>query len=289
MNGLFRLILFLALIAVLVFPASVSHPGSTSAGEPSPAASPQAAAAPRPAPGAARPSTPIYTCKIVNTYPHDPQAFTQGLVFDDGILYESTGLLGRSSVRKVDLKTGAVLHIHRLPAQLFGEGITVFGERLIQLTWRSGVGLVYDKRSFRLLEEFGYEGEGWGLTHDGRRLIMSDGTATLRFLHPETYGEIGRLTVFDGNGPVAGLNELEYVGGEVYANVWPTSRIARIDLATGRILAWVDLDTVSRRNAAFNPDAVLNGIAHQPRGDRLFITGKLWPNLYEVKVVPPAR
>jgi glutamine cyclotransferase len=289
MNGLFRLILFLALIAVLVFPASVSHPGSTSAGEPSPAASPQAAAAPRPAPGAARPSTPIYTCKIVNTYPHDPQAFTQGLVFDDGILYESTGLLGRSSVRKVDLKTGAVLHIHRLPAQLFGEGITVFGERLIQLTWRSGVGLVYDKRSFRLLEEFGYEGEGWGLTHDGRRLIMSDGTATLRFLHPETYGEIGRLTVFDGNGPVAGLNELEYVGGEVYANVWPTSRIARIDPATGRILAWVDLDTVSRRNAAFNPDAVLNGIAHQPRGDRLFITGKLWPNLYEVKVVPPAR
>jgi len=289
MNGLFRLILFPALIAVLVFPASVSHPGSTSAGEPSPAASPQAAAAPRPAPGAARPSTPIYTCRIINAYPHDPQAFTQGLVFDDGILFESTGLLGRSSVRKVDLKTGAVLQIHRLPAQLFGEGITVFGERLIQLTWQAGVGLVYDKRSFRLLEEFRYQGEGWGLTHDGRRLIMSDGTATLRFLHPDTYGEIGRLTVFDGNGPVAGLNELEYVGGEVYANVWPTSRIVRIDPAIGRVLAWLDLETLSRRNAAFNPDAVLNGIAYDPRGDRLFVTGKLWPNLYEIKVVPPAK
>jgi len=289
MNGLFRLILFLALIAVLVFPPSVSHPDSTFAGEPSPAASPQAAAAPAPAFGAARPSTPIYTCRIINTYPHDPQAFTQGLVFDNGILYESTGLLGRSSVRKVDLKTGVVVQIHRLPAQLFGEGITVFGERLIQLTWQSGVGLVYDKRSFRLLDEFRYPGEGWGLTHDGKRLIMSDGTATLRFLHPDTYGEVGRITVFDGHGPVAGLNELEYVRGEVYANVWPTSRIVRIDPATGRILAWLDLETLSRRNAAFNPDAVLNGIAYDPRGDRLFVTGKLWPNLCEIKVVPSAK
>lgn len=285
MKGLVRLILFPALIAVVVVPALRSHPDSTSAGEPSPTASPRAGAAPAPASGAARPSTPLYTCRIVNTYPHDSQAFTQGLVFDNGILYESTGLLGRSSVRKVDLKTGAVLQIHRLPAQLFGEGITVFGERLIQLTWQTGVGLVYDKRSFRLLEEFRYQGEGWGLTHDGKRLIMSDGTATLRFLHPDTYGEVGRITVFDGNGPVAGLNELEYVRGEVYANVWPTSRIIRIDPATGRILAWLDLDTVLRRNAAFNPDAVLNGIAYDPRGDRLFVTGKLWPNLYEIRVV----
>jgi glutamine cyclotransferase len=287
--GLFRPILFPVLIAVLAAPASLSHPDRTFAGEPSPAASPQAAAAPRPAPGGTRPPTPICNSSIINTYPHDPQAFTQGLVFDDGILYESTGLLGRSSVRKVDLKTGAILQIHRLPAQLFGEGITVFGERLIQLTWQSGVGLVYDKRSFRLLDEFRYHGEGWGLTHDGKRLIMSDGTATLRFLDPDTYGEVGRLTVFDGNGPVAGLNELEYVRGEVYANVWPTSRIVRIDPATGRILAWLDLDTVSRRNAAFNPDAVLNGIAYDPRGDRLFVTGKLWQNLYEIKVVPSGR
>ena len=286
MNGLFRLILCPALIAVLLSPAWVIHPDSAPAGESSPAAAPKGGVASTPAPGTARPSTPVYTCRIVNTYPHDSQAFTQGLVFDDDILYEGTGLLGHSSVRKVDLKTGAVLQVQRLPAQLFGEGITVFGDRLIELTWQSGVGLVYDKRSFRLLEDFRYYGEGWGLTHDGRRLIMSDGTATLRFLHPESYGEIGRITVFDGNGPVAGLNELEYVRGEVYANVWPTSRIARIDPATGRILAWVDLETLSRRNAAFNPDAVLNGIAYDPRGDRLFVTGKLWPNLYEIKVVP---
>jgi glutamine cyclotransferase len=192
-------------------------------------------------------------------------------------------------VRKVDLKTGSVLQILRLPAQLFGEGLTVFGDRLIQLTWQSGVGLVYDKRSFRLLEEFRYHGEGWGLTHDGKLLIMSDGTATLRFLHPETYGEVGRITVFDGNGPLAGLNELEYVRGEVYANVWPTSRIARIDPATGRIRAWIDLEIVSRRNVRFNRDAVLNGIAYDPRGDRLFVTGKLWSNLYEIRVVPPGK
>jgi len=289
MNGLCRGILFPLLIAVLVLPAAMRHPDSTFAGEPSPAALSQAAAAPARAPGAPRPSAPIYTCKIVNTYPHDSQAFTQGLVLDDGGLYESTGLLGRSSLRKVDLRTGAVLQIHRLPAQLFGEGITIFGERLIQLTWQSGVGLVYDKRSFRVLDEFHYQGEGWGLTQDGKRLIMSDGTATLRFLHPDTYGEVGRLTVFDGNGPVSGLNELEWVRGEIYANVWPTSRIARIDPTTGRVLAWLDLETLLRRNAAFNPDAVLNGIAYDPRGDRLFVTGKLWPNLYEIKTVPPAK
>jgi len=190
MNDLFRLVLCPALIAVLVLPAWVIRPDSASAGEPSPAASPTGKAAPGPAPSPTRPSTPIYTCRIVNTYPHDPQAFTQGLVFDDGILYEGTGLLGHSSVRKVGLKTGAVLQIQRLPAQLFGEGITVFGDRLIQLTWQSGVGLVSDKQSFRLVKEFRYNGEGWGLTHDGKRLIMSDGTATLRFFHPETYGEV---------------------------------------------------------------------------------------------------
>jgi glutamine cyclotransferase len=297
MNGLFRLVLCAALIGGLVVAASLGRFGPTSAGGASPTGSPKAAAAPGPASGgafgsassAAPPPTPIETCRIVNTYPHDSQAFTQGLVFDDGILYESTGLHGRSSVRKVDLKTGGVLQIHKLPPQLFGEGITVFGDRLIQLTWRSGVGFVYDKRSFRLLDEFRYHGEGWGLTHDGKRLIMSDGTATLRFLDPETYGEVGHLAVFDGNGPVAGLNELEYVRGEVFANVWPTSRIVRIDAATGRILAWIDLDPVWRRNAAFDPDAVLNGIAHEPRSGRLFVTGKLWPNLYEIKVVPPAK
>jgi glutamine cyclotransferase len=228
---------------------------------------------------------PIYTCEIVNTYPHDPEAFTQGLVFANGILYESTGRLGRSSVRKVDLRTGAVLQIQKLPPQLFGEGISVFGDRLIQLTWQSRVGLVYEKKSFRLLKEFTYSSEGWGLTHDGKRLIMSDGTATLRFLDPETFKELGSIAVFDPNGPVRGLNELEYVRGEIYANVWPTSRIARIDPASGRVLAWIDLEALARQHTTFNPDAVLNGIAYDPRGDRLFVTGKLWPNLYEIKLL----
>jgi glutamine cyclotransferase len=229
--------------------------------------------------------TPVYTLQIVHRYPHDPDAFTQGLAFDHGTLYEGTGLLGRSSVRKVDVKTGSVLQIQRLPPQLFGEGITVFGDRLIQLTWQSGVGLVYEKESFRLLKEFTYPTEGWGLTHDGRRLIMSDGTATLRFLEPETFKELGSIAVFDGNGPVGGLNELEYVRGEIYANVWPTTRIARIDPETGRVVAWIDLEALARQHATFNPDAVPNGIAYDPWGKRLFVTGKLWPNLYEIKLV----
>jgi len=268
--------------------ATAPHPVALGAGA-NPSSPGRQGAFPDPVPAASPRAAPVWTFKIVNTYPHDPQAFTQGLVFEDGILYESTGLLGRSSVRRVDLKTGAVLQLHRLPAQLFGEGLTVFGDRLIQLTWQTGVGFVYDKRSFRLLEEFRYQGEGWGLTHDGKRLIMSDGTATLRFLHPETYGEVGRITVFDENGPVAGLNELEFVRGEVYANVWPSSRIIRIDPASGRIRAWLDLDALLHRNAAFNPDAVLNGIAYDPRGDRLFVTGKLWAHLYEIRVVPPPK
>jgi glutamine cyclotransferase len=285
MIGFFRFILLPALIAVLLLPAWGSYPDTALAAEPSPAGSASQGVASRPAPGTARSSTPIYTCKVVQTYPHDPQAFTQGLVFDNGILYESTGLLGRSSVRKVELKTGSVLKMQRLPAQLFGEGITVFGRRLIQLTWQSRVGFVYDKQNFRLLKEFTYSTEGWGLTHDGKRLIMSDGTATLRFLDPKTYEEIGEIAVFDGNSPIGGLNELEYVRGEVYANVWLTSRIARIDPASGRVLAWVDLEALARQNATLNPDAVLNGIAYDPQSKRLFVTGKLWPNLYEIKQV----
>jgi glutamine cyclotransferase len=285
MIGFFRFVLFPAFMAVLLVPACLIHPDTALAAELSPAGSASQGAASKPAPSTARSATPIYTCKIVQTYPHDRQAFTQGLVFDNGILYESTGLLGRSSVRKVDLKTGSILQMRRLPAQLFGEGLTVFGERLIQLTWQSRVGFVYEKQNFRLLKEFTYPTEGWGLTHDGRRLIMSDGTATLRFLDPETYEEIGKIAVFDRNSPVRGLNEIEYVRDEVYANVWPTSRIARIDPASGRVLAWIDLEALARQNATLNPDAVLNGIAYDPRTKRLFVTGKLWPNLYEIKLV----
>jgi glutamine cyclotransferase len=285
MIGFFRAVLFPALIAVLLLPAGAIHLDTALAAEPSLAGPASQGAATRPAPSAARYATAVYAYKIVHTYPHDPQAFTQGLALDHGTLYESTGLLGRSSLRKVDLKTGSVLEIRRLPAQLFGEGMTVFRDRLVQLTWRSGVGLVYEKKSLRLLEEFTYPGEGWGLTQDGKRLIMSDGTATLRFLDPETYKEIGKIAVFDGNSPVRGLNELEYVHGEVYANVWLTSRIARIDPTSGRVVAWIDLDALARENASFNPDAVLNGIAYDPRSKHLFVTGKLWPNLYEIKLV----
>jgi glutamine cyclotransferase len=279
-----RPIFFRVLIAVLLVAAWAINPVGALAAEPRPAGSASQGTAPRPASSTAFPATPIYTCKVVQTYPHDPQAFTQGLVFDNGVLYESTGLFGRSSVREVALKTGSVLQMRRLPAQLFGEGITVFGERLVQLTWRSRVGFVYEKKGFRLLKEFTYSTEGWGLTHDGKRLIMSDGTATLHFLDPETYEETGKIAVFDGNSPIGGLNELEYVRGEVYANVWLTSRIARIDPASGRVLAWIDLEALARQNAMLNPDAVLNGIAYDPRSKRLFVTGKLWPNLYEIKL-----
>ncbi len=284
MNRLSGCLLLLTLTAVLLWVGAIHPPLGLGAGA-SPDSSVVKAGPSAPSSAPIQRLTPIYACKIVSTYPHDSEAFTQGLVFENGILYESTGLQGRSSVRKVDVKTGSVLQIQRLPPQLFGEGITVFGERLIQLTWRSGVGLVYEKRSFRLLKEFTYPTEGWGLTHDGRRLIMSDGTATLRFLDPETFKELGSIAVFDGNGPVGGLNELEYVRGEIYANVWPTTRIARIDPETGRVVAWIDLEALARQHAMFNPDAVPNGIAYDPRGDRLFVTGKLWPNLYEIKLV----
>jgi glutamine cyclotransferase len=287
MNRLFRYLFLLTLTAALLWVGAIHPPLGLGAG-PSPDSSVVQAVPPAPSSAPTQRLTPIYTCRIVNTYPHDPEAFTQGLVFQDGILYESTGLLGRSSVRKVDVKTGSVLQIQKLPPQLFGEGIAVFGDRLVQLTWQSGVGLVYEKKSFRLLKEFTYPTEGWGLTHDGRRLIMSDGTATLRFLDPETFKELGSIAVFDGNGPVGGLNELEYVRGEIYANVWPTTRIARIDPASGRVLAWIDLEALARPRAMFNPDAVPNGIAYDPRGKRLFVTGKLWPNLYEIRLVRSA-
>ena len=176
------------------------------------------------------PQAPTYGYTVVRTYPHDREAFTQGLAFDDqGALYESTGQRGESSLRRVELSSGAVLQRHDLPAALFGEGVAVFGDRIIQLTWQAGRAFVYDKASFDLLREFTYRTEGWGLTHDGRRLIMSDGTATLFFLHPDTFAETARLTVRDHRGPVIRLNELEYVRGEIFANVWQTDRIARID------------------------------------------------------------
>ncbi len=229
---------------------------------------------------------PAYTARVVNAYPHDPGAFTQGLVFVDGELYEGTGLRGQSSLRRVDLETGEVLQSRALPAEYFGEGIAVLGGRIFQLTWQSHVGLIYDRESFEQLGEFSYPTEGWGLTHDGRRLIMSDGTATLHFLDPETLAETGRVQVTDRGQPVVRLNELEYIHGEVWANVWLTDRIARIDPETGQVVGWLDLTgLLSPQDEAQEVD-VLNGIAYDVEKDRLFVTGKWWPKLFEIELVP---
>jgi glutamine cyclotransferase len=232
---------------------------------------------------------PVVGYRIVNTYPHDPRAFTQGLVFADGALYEGTGLRGQSSLRKVDLQTGNILRIRQLAAHFFGEGITIYGNRLFQLTWRAKVGFVYDIRTFQLLDTFTYPTEGWGITHDGRSLIMSDGTSTLYFLDPQTFQEVHRLEVHTRDGPVSRLNELEYVQGQIYANVWKTDRIARISLTTGEVVGWIDLEGLLRPEDRHRRIDVLNGIAYDVKNDRLFVTGKLWPKLFEIKLVVPER
>jgi glutamine cyclotransferase len=232
-------------------------------------------------------AVPIYGYRIVNAYPHDPEAFTQGLVFQDGIFYEGTGLRGESTLRKVDLESGEVLQLYSLPPQYFGEGITIFGERAIQLTWQSGTGFVYDKESFEWLETFSYATEGWGITHDGMRLIMSDGTATLYFWDPETFEETGRVQVYDDNGPVVRLNELEYIQGQVYANIWLTDFVAIIDPQSGGVIAYIDLGGLLAPEDRARQVDVLNGIAYDAAGDRLFVTGKLWPKLFEIELVPP--
>ena len=231
-------------------------------------------------------TTRVSTYKLVNSYPHDPSAFTQGLVFEEGFIYEGTGVKGQSTLRKVDLQTGDVLLIHELPKKYFGEGITIYGDRIIQLTWRSNIGFVYDKESFRQIDEFSYPTEGWGITHDGDRLILSDGTATLYFMDPDSFEITGQIDVRDDDGPVALLNELEYILGEVYANVWQTDTIVRIDPQTGRVIGWIDLAGLLDSEESEEPVDVLNGIAYDPSDDRLFVTGKLWPSLFEIDVVP---
>jgi glutamine cyclotransferase len=237
-------------------------------------------------PGCNSDSTPVYTYNIVNTYPHDRDAFTEGLVFEGGILYEGTGLNGQSSLRKVDLETGDVLQIRELSSEYFGEGITIYGDKLIQLTWQSHVGFVYDKDSFDLLQEFHYPTQGWGITYDGEHLIMSDGTSTLHFLDPQTFEEVDQIHVFEGNGAVDELNELEYVQGEIYANVWQTDRIARISPETGQVVGWIDLGGLLSAEDLSQTVDVLNGIAYDAASDRLFVTGKLWPKLFEIQLTP---
>ncbi|NKB67516.1 MAG: glutaminyl-peptide cyclotransferase [Candidatus Latescibacteria bacterium] len=234
-----------------------------------------------------------YTYRIIQTYPHDPTAYTQGLFWEDGLLYEGTGggrqlSRGRgvlSALSKWELDSGRVLQRVELPDQFFGEGITVLGDRVIQLTWTSRVGFVYDKENFALLGRFHYPTQGWGLTHDDQRLIMSDGTPMLYFLDPETFAPLGQIQVQHEGRPVSRLNELEYIEGEVYANIYQTDFIARIDPGSGRVVGWIDLGgllTPAERQRA----DVLNGIAYDPEGKRLFVTGKWWPKFFEIELIP---
>jgi glutamine cyclotransferase len=227
------------------------------------------------------------TYQVIHTYPHDAQAFTQGLIHLDGHLYESTGLEGHSSLRMEDLDTGRILQFQDVP-KYFAEGLTNWGSTLIQLTWQSHIALVYDRFSFHLLRTFPYTGEGWGLTQDGHSLILSDGSATLRFLDPATFRVQRRITVRDHGNPVTQLNELEYIHGQIYANIWYSNRIARISPATGKVLGFIDLTGLLPASERSDPGAVLNGIAYDAEHDRLFVTGKLWPKLFEIKIIPEA-
>ena len=229
--------------------------------------------------------TSYYSYQVVHVYPHDTGAWTEGLAYEDGTFYEGTGLQGRSSLRRVELETGKVLQKVDLAAQYYGEGIAIYYQEIIQLTWQQHTGFVYDKKSFALLREFDYPTEGWGITYDGERLIMSDGTSTLHFLDPETLQEIDSVQVFDDSGPVGNLNELEYVNGEIYANVWLTNRIAIIDAQTGRVRGWIDLTGLLSAEEQNKAD-VLNGIAYDKQHERLFVTGKFWPKLFEIRLVP---
>ena len=228
--------------------------------------------------------TPFYSYKIIHVYPHDPEAFTQGLVFENGFFYEGTGLYQFSSLRRVDLNTGKVLQLRKIPDRFFGEGITVFKNKIIQLTWREETGLVYDKKTFQQLGKFQYSHEGWGITHDGKYLIVSDGSSALRFLKPDDYSEVREIKVQENDIPIFNINELEYVKGEIFANIWKTDLIARINPQTGSINGWIDLKGILGDVELYKNVDVLNGIAYDDINDRLFVTGKFWPNVFEIEL-----
>jgi glutamine cyclotransferase len=227
---------------------------------------------------------PVYGYEVVNTYPHDPDAFTQGLIFQDGALVESTGLEKHSTLRRVELQTGKVLQKVDVPPLYFAEGMTLFGGKIYQLTWKAEKGFVYDPQTFQKTGEFTYTGEGWGLTHDADSLILSDGTDQIRFIDPNTNAVRRTISVRDGDRRVSQLNELEYVRGEIYANLWHYNRVARIDPKDGRVTGWIDLSGLLKPGDTSEEEAVLNGIAYDEAGDRLFVTGKLWPKLFEIKL-----
>lgn len=237
---------------------------------------------------------PVYTFEIVKTYRHDPKAFTQGLFFHNGFLYESTGQNGKSELRKVELETGKVLHKHSIPKESFGEGATLLNGKIYQLTWRDGRAFVYDAETFKLLDELDYQGEGWGLTNDGKNLYMTDSTHVMRVLDPETFKTVRTLVVLREDGkPLMQINELEFVKGEIWANVWHSedpnilgepNRIARIDPTSGKILGWIDLEGISPDDVERSSENTLNGIAYDAATDRIFVTGKNWQKLFEIKV-----
>jgi len=230
-------------------------------------------------------AVPIYDVDVIHTYPHDPSAFTEGLFYLNGFLYESTGLEQHSTIRKVRLDTGEVVKKIDIPPQYFGEGIVNWDGHLISLTWKSHVGFVFDLATFKLQRQFHYEGEGWALTQDGKQLIMSDGTPELRFINPNTLKETNRIQVTLDGKPVPNVNELEWVNGEIYANVWQTNWILRINPKDGQVVGLVNLaGLLSSGTQVKSPDGVLNGIAYDAKGDRLFVTGKNWPRLFEIRL-----
>jgi glutamine cyclotransferase len=230
-----------------------------------------------------------YTFKVVRQFPHDPSAFTQGFAYQDGYFYEGTGLNGKSSLRQVEVKTGAVVKQVDLPTEYFGEGIAILKNQVVQLTWQSHAGFVYRLKDFHQLKQFSYPGEGWGLTSDGRQFFLSDGTSEIRILDPVTFAEKRRIKVRDGATAITELNELEFVDGQIWANIWMTDRIVRISPATGKIFGWIDLKGLLSPIYRLAPEAVLNGIAYDSQNKRLFVTGKLWPAVFEIKVLAKKR
>lgn len=264
------LVAALGLAAFLVMRPTASPPVATVASVPT-------SAAPR--------DTPVHGYRIVKTFPHDRSAFTQGLIYRDGVFYESTGLNEQSTLRKVAVETGEVLQRVAVPDEYFAEGLTDWDDTLVQLTWTTGVAFVYDRASFKRLRQHTYTGEGWGLTRTDTHLVMSDGTPTIRLLDPATFAVTSRVQAHDESGPVSALNELEMVKGTLFANVWMTERIAMIELSTGRITGWIDLRGLLPAAERQRVD-VMNGIAYDSAGDRLFVTGKWWPHVYQIEVVP---
>lgn len=236
-----------------------------------------------PAAGAA---IPVYDYVVKNVYPHDPKAFTQGLLVSKGVMYESTGLQGQSSLRKVEIKTGKVLMRTEIAPQYFAEGITDVQDEIVGLTWTSQVGFVFDKATLKMKQTFSYQGEGWGLANDGKNILMSDGSATIRVLKPKSLEEVARIQVTADGKPLDRLNELEWVNGELYANVWGADVIARIDTATGKVVGWIDLKGLLKAEwKGSQPVDVLNGIAYDKDHRKLYVTGKLWPKLFEIELI----